>query len=142
MNNKSLTNKVRLWIDLYKDDLISGLKLMVPIMLLILALKEVPLLTRKYHLSKLDSEIFGVIDSIEIREGVQHSETGGKVVVNNYNLSYHYEIKGQRINNSETVNKTSITIRQKVKLDKIRRDDTIVIKYDSANFKNAKIKLN
>lgn len=137
-----MTYKIKLWLQLHKGDIISALKLLIPILLLIFIILKFPFLTRTYFLSKLDSEIVGVVDKIEKTKGIHESEIGGKIINKNYKIAYHYIIKREKIKGIEVIDRSSLNLKQKIRVNKIEIGDTILIRYDSRNIKSSKILIN
>jgi hypothetical protein len=141
MENESVGSKIKLWIHLHKDDLVGFFKIFVPMLLLVFIVRQIPSITRMFILSKLDTEIFGVIDTIEKREGVHESQIGGKVIIMSYKLNYHYLIEEEKINQSEIIDRKSVNLKQKIILDQLKKGDTILVKYDSEGKSKSKIKI-
>ena len=138
---KEMKNNISLWIHLHKDDIFAFFKLFIPILLLIFIVREIPSFTRNYFLSKLDSEKIGIIDNIEKVKGIHESEVGSKIIIKSYRVNYHYVIEDKRIDGNEIIDMASITLKQKIRLNKIEKGDSILIKYDSGNLEHCKIKI-
>ncbi len=130
---------MKLWMQLYKNDIIGVVKIFTLVLILILIFFKLPKVVKKYTLSQLDSEAIGVVDSIKQRKGINESLDGGKVVVKDYKIDYHFQIKSKRINKSEIIDRSSITLGQSIKLNKIEKGDSILIRYDSKNLERSSI---
>jgi hypothetical protein len=141
MKSESISSKIKLWVSLHKDDIVGFFKIFVPMLLLVFVVRQIPSITRKYLLSKLDSEIVGVIDSIEKKEGIHESQIGGKVIILNYKLSYHYFIEEEIIIQSEVIDRKSVNLKQRFLLDQLGKGDSILIMYDSGNTYKSKLKI-
>lgn len=63
------TKRIELWIHLYRDDIWSSLKLIVPTLMCVFLVQKIPWIIRSGTLSKFDSETVGIIASIEARKG-------------------------------------------------------------------------
>ena len=137
----SILENLKLWIYLHKSDIKAIFKMSIPIILLFFFILKIPAMIRNYSLSKFDSEIIGVVDSIEKKEGIQESEIGGNIIVKTYRIYYHYEVENKKITCSEIIDKNSITIKQRNKLNKIEEGDSILVRYSSQNLKRSKIKI-
>ncbi|MEM6316198.1 MAG: hypothetical protein AAF960_00925 [Bacteroidota bacterium] len=132
---------IKLWIQLHKEDIKGFFKILVPLLVLIFLVQRMPMAIRHYVLSKFDAETMGVVDSLEVRKGIHELEIGGKVVIRNYGIAYHYQIGNERIDRSETIDRTSLIIEQKVKIDKVRKGDSLLVRYDSNNLKRSRLEI-
>ncbi|MFK7772931.1 MAG: hypothetical protein AB8F94_12370 [Saprospiraceae bacterium] len=132
--------KLKLWFFLNKEDLKVFLKNFFPILILMIVLIKGPWIVRQFVLKNYDSETMGVVTFAEKIKGISDSETGGRVVTKFFHIEYEFRLAGNIIEKKEKIHRSNVNIKQFAKLNKLNIGDSILVKYDSKNHNNSRIK--
>jgi len=138
MNNESLGSRIKLWLYLYKGEIL-GLSLVIMLILaLIFAIIYIPKKAEQNLAARLDSKTIGIVDSVERPDGM-YKESRGYYPIKDYQVNYHYQIKNEKIKQSELFRKNSLPKEQIIKLDQLKKGDEIKVRYDSRNIRHGRI---
>ena len=132
---------MRLWLFLYKHDIVKAFKLLIPIALILFILGRLPQILKYISLSSLDAETIGVVDSIYTKKSRQETLEGSRLVEKYYIIKYHFEVCDLIIRKSESIDKSGITFQEINKLNSLQPGDSINIKYDSDNIDKSLVAL-
>jgi hypothetical protein len=138
---KSIVERIKLWGYLHEDDLKGVFKVFLPLLLLLIALINIPYFTRMFVVQSLDSETYGVIESIEKRKGVHESKYGGSLVIKDYKIQYRYLVKNDSFVQTEIIDRKSVKLDERIKIGKLKKGDTILVKYNSKNYNQSHLKI-
>ncbi|MFT6320669.1 MAG: hypothetical protein ACJAT4_001597 [Granulosicoccus sp.] len=132
--------RIKLWFFLHKEDVKGVFKISVPILILMFVFIKIPWMLQQFALGSLDSEITGVVNSVEKIKGIQESQIGGKVVTKKYTIEYQFQVREDVFKKTETLHRSSLHLNQRAKFSHLEKGDSILIRYDSDDLKKSKIK--
>ena len=132
---------MKLWFYLYKEEILRGLKLIIPFTLLFVLYRQLPYLARNYSCAKFNTEAMGYVENVSIKKSRRESLAGSKLVDQYYILNYNYSINNNTFCKSETINISALTLKQHMMLKLIEAGDSLKVRYNSKNIKSVRIDL-
>ena len=131
-------NKIKLWIELNKDDLRGFFLKFLP--LIGILVRFLPKIVREINFTKYNSNTIGKVIEIETIKGIHDSELGGKVIIQGYEIEYEFSVDTLKIRKREFVPLNSLAINEKVLAKNLVPGDTIQIGFNSRNPNLSRIK--
>ncbi len=140
MKSESLGSRIRLWLYLHKRDILGVFAFMMLLLCIIFAIIYIPKKAKENLAAKLDTEIIGIVDSVERPDGF-YKEARGFYPIKDYRVNYHYQVNNEKIHLTELFAKKSISKEQSIKLEQLKKGDEIKVKYDSKNIRHGRIEM-
>ena len=132
-------DNLRTWFDDYREDIKRIFKLFTPLVLMVIIIWKLPFLLNQMERTRLDSKTLGVVESIEKIKGINESEEGGKVIIQTYRINYKYETEEDEVTCTEYISRERLKLKERMKLNRIEKGDSIMIGFDSKGKRRSKI---
>jgi len=133
-------DKFNEWYSIYGDELKTSVKLLFPLIIVIFLFGNLEFIAHKIKLTQFDSETYGRVSSIEKIKAINESEAGSKLYTKFYKINYDYQLGDKTYGKEEYLSRKAMNIKGRIKMDKLEKGDSIIIKYDSQNHSKSIIK--
>ena len=136
MGIKRVIELIRLDFHQYKQ----GIKVLLPVMLLILSIKLLPRYLQRLENNKYTIRHEAILREVEIKKGIQESELGGRVVNKKFIIDYEYELEGKPYKGQTIYLREELTITERRGIEQMKEGDRIEIWLKRGNEEQSKYK--
>ena len=133
--------RIRLWYNLYWADIRKTIIVLLPILLLVFLLRNIPFGVNELLARNLDRQVYGVIEALDKKSIIQESAGGGRITTNGLLIQYNYSIEGDTFQKIEFLSKKEVKLERFIALEKSVVGDSILVGYNSRNLAQSRILL-